>query len=568
MSDNLHDLNVEEEEQDELIIDVALLKTQMSTANTNITNLSNQTAGSSSSGLLALVQANDTDIASIQSKTNLLTINEAVDLDNYDTINSNLTSINGMLEKDGTETILKTGAGNKIQFSVGGQNIFNSNEIKNLTDNVLISSNVNINTLDTELTGIKNNSLASTLKTAVDANSAKTGITSSQASAITANTAKTGITSDKTNAIASNSTLSAANQIVIVSIGTEKEGIKNNTLASTLKTNVDANTAKNSYPSGDATKVGHISVTQAVDLDTMESNISTNNSKVSTQWSNNGSEVYITQNVGIRTSDPNSDLEIGDGTTNVRMRLNGQNSQTNSSEIIFTDNRSGTNPEYYMGASIRFNSTDNRLEFLTDEGNDGTAEPAMFIYRAATPFIQVTHIFADDLSVQTCNLRPLSRYCYGKRVHSTTDTDSEITLTTGGVPLIYQNILSNGIVYNSSTGVWTVPTTGLYEVIATLNINCGSGPESVLSLFIKEGTTNVLKARSHVSRAEGNNNTAMQLNMNGIVRLEASTDYNFVCASNNSGTGTIQNDLAGNNCLIIKGAVLQNDTTVPSDWNS
>jgi len=221
-----------------------------------------------------------------------------------------------------------------------------------------------------------------------------------------------------------------------------------------------------------------------------------------------------------------------------------------------------------MGASIRFNSTDNRLEFLTDEGNDGTAEPAMFIYRAATPFIQVTHIFADDLSVQTCNLRPLSRYCYGKRVHSTTDTDSEITLTTGGVPLIYQNILSNGIVYNSSTGVWTVPTTGLYEVIATLNINCGSGPESVLSLFIKEGTTNVLKARSHVSRAEGNNNTAMQLNMNGIVRLEASTDYNFVCASNNSGTGTIQNDLAGNNCLIIKGAVLQNDTTVPSDWNS
>jgi len=517
MSDNLHDLNIEEEEQDELIIDVALLKTQMSTANTNITNLSNQTAGSSSSGLKSLIESNDVDIASIKTKTDFLTINEAVDLDNYDDVNTNLTSINTMLQKTGNDTVLKT-TGTKIQFYQGGSQLFNSNEIKNLVDNISVTQAVDLDTMETN--------------------------------------------------IVSNSTLSAANQIVIVSIGTEKEGIKNNTLASTLETNVDANTAKNSYPSGDATKVGHISVTQAVDLDTMESNISTNNSKVSTQWSNNGSEVYIAQNVGIRTSDPNSDLEIGDGTTNVRMRLNGQNSQTNSSEIIFTDNRSGTNPEYYMGASIRFNSTDNRLEFLTDEGNDGTAEPAMFIYRAATPFIQVTHIFADDLSVQTCNLRPLSRYCYGKRVHSTTDTDSEITLTTGGVPLIYQNILSNGIVYNSSTGVWTVPTTGLYEVIATLNINCGSGPESVLSLFIKEGTTNVLKARSHVSRAEGNNNTAMQLNMNGIVRLEASTDYNFVCASNNSGTGTIQNDLAGNNCLIIKGAVLQNDTTVPSDWNS
>ena len=43
---------------------------------------------------------------------------------------------------------------------------------------------------------------------------------------------------------------------------------------------VTANTAKVTYPSGDSTKVGFISVTQAVDLDTMESNIATNNSKV------------------------------------------------------------------------------------------------------------------------------------------------------------------------------------------------------------------------------------------------------------------------------------------------
>lgn len=44
-------------------------------------------------------------------------------------------------------------------------------------------------------------------------------------------------------------------------------------------TSVTANTAKNSYPSGDNTKVGFISVTQAVDLDTMEANIATNNAK-------------------------------------------------------------------------------------------------------------------------------------------------------------------------------------------------------------------------------------------------------------------------------------------------
>lgn len=46
-------------------------------------------------------------------------------------------------------------------------------------------------------------------------------------------------------------------------------------------TSVAANTLKNTYPSADATKVGHITITQAVDLDTLESNVATNNAKIS-----------------------------------------------------------------------------------------------------------------------------------------------------------------------------------------------------------------------------------------------------------------------------------------------
>ena len=83
-----------------------------------------------------------------------------------------------------------------------------------------------------------------TLESNVATNNAKTGITAQQASDITTNNAKVGITTDQANAIT-------------------------------------ANTAKNSYPSADATKVGHLTVTQAVDLDTMESNIATNNAKIS-----------------------------------------------------------------------------------------------------------------------------------------------------------------------------------------------------------------------------------------------------------------------------------------------
>ena len=48
----------------------------------------------------------------------------------------------------------------------------------------------------------------------------------------------------------------------------------------TIESDTSANNAKNSYPSADATKVAFITVTQAVDLDTIESDVTANNLKV------------------------------------------------------------------------------------------------------------------------------------------------------------------------------------------------------------------------------------------------------------------------------------------------
>ena len=301
-------------------------------------------------------------------------------------------------------------------------------------------------------------------------------------------------------------------------------------------------------------------------LDALSSNVATNNAKVSSQWSNNGSEVHINQNVGIGTSNPDCNLEIGNGTANVKLRLGGQNGQTNSSEIIFADSISdGVNPEYFQGATIRFNSSNNRLEFLTDQGNDNSAELGMYIVRASSPEIYIS----NDLNVVNCSFLPLTKYCYGRRVNSLSDTDANIELTKSEQHIIYRHITDNGISCDTSTGVFTVDSTGIYHVVATLQIDCGIGAESELQLVLQDGTnTNILKARTHVSRAESNNSTAMQLNMNAPARLATGVSYNFAVSSNNDGTGVIQNDDATNNYLMIRGLVLENSFTIPTNWGT
>jgi len=81
----------------------------------------------------------------------------------------------------------------------------------------------------------------------------------------------------------------------------------------TMDTSIATNTAKVTYPSADATKVGHITVTQAVDIDTIESDTATNNAKISfdstsstrlanTSGTNTGDNATNTQYSGLVTN--------------------------------------------------------------------------------------------------------------------------------------------------------------------------------------------------------------------------------------------------------------------------
>ena len=68
---------------------------------------------------------------------------------------------------------------------------------------------------------------------------------------------------------------------------------------------ITTNNTKNSYPTTDATKVGFISVTQAVDLDTIESNVATNNAKVGITTQQANEIAANTLKTGITTQQTN-----------------------------------------------------------------------------------------------------------------------------------------------------------------------------------------------------------------------------------------------------------------------
>ena len=202
--------------------------------------------------------------------------------------------------------------------------------------------------------------------TDIQTNNNKVGITTDQANAIVSNTAKVGITTDQANAIVANTAKNSyptddATKLLGIEAGAEVNTVDSvNSLTGAISLGLldldDVGTDGNSgevlttdgsgnftfQPSGggegsvtsvngatgavvldaddisdtsttnkfttatNLTKLGHISVTQAVDLDTMESDISTNNAKVGITTAQSDAIVANTAKVGITTEQSNA----------------------------------------------------------------------------------------------------------------------------------------------------------------------------------------------------------------------------------------------------------------------
>jgi hypothetical protein len=548
MSDNFHDLNDEEFEQDQLVIDVDLLKTQMSTVNTNVSNLSSQMAGSTSSGLKSLTESNDADITSIQTKTNLITINESVDLDEYDTISTKVGYLTVTSNKN-LDLLANSIVNNSTNISsVMAENIQQGTDIDNIeakTDFLTIDANTfkygnllvgeqSPNQLILQHADINSGNISTTdYSMRVTSNGElRLNVPSGQDYEFRVNNVFQYNNTQIKNLV---DNISITQNVDLDTIESDVTGIKNNSLASTLKTAVDANTAK-----------------------------------VSSQWTTNGSKIHFDDNVGIKNTNPNTNLEIGDGTSNIQIRMNGPNGQANSSELIFSDGYTTGTPAYYQGATIRFNSQGNRLSFLTDQGNDNTPEEAMAIVRNTSPFVNIF----NGLNLVNCSFLPLTNYVYGRRLHLNTSpvqSGDLLDLTTSWTRIRYRNILANNISYPESTGILTVPLTYLYHVTGRIVVRLTtSGSERYAGLRLRNITDSqtMLQSHNHVSYHDSSVFSYSIISIDGVARLETSKNYAFEVTSLNNGTCAIVNNPAYDNSLIIKSVVLENSTTIPSDWGT
>lgn len=198
---------------------------------------------------------------------------------------------------------------------------------------ISVTQSVNLDTIESDV-ATNNAKVGITAQQTSDilTNNAKVGITTQQANDITANNAKvsmvlgttagTALEGDtellqlgttSTTALAGDTTTITAQQSADITTNNSKVGITtaqaDAIVVNTAKVGITAqqssdittNNAKISYPSTDSTKVGFISVTQAVDLDTIENDVAVNNAKTGITTQQAADIVTNNAKVGITT---------------------------------------------------------------------------------------------------------------------------------------------------------------------------------------------------------------------------------------------------------------------------
>ena len=219
-------------------------------------------------------------------------------------------------------------------------------------------------------------------------------------------------------------------------------------------TNVAANTLKNTYPTADANKVGHITVTQAVNLDTIESNVATNNAKVSFNSSassklsgiESGAEVNVKSNWN--ETDTNSDAYIIGKPTIPTAAVDSVNTQIGNVVLDTDDIAEGTSNLYYTDARVSANTnvTANtaKVGITTQQASDITTNNA----KVSITTQQAADIVTNNAKVGITTQQASDITANNSKVGITTTQADAITANTAKVGITTEQ--SNAIATNTA----------------------------------------------------------------------------------------------------------------------
>tara|TARA_R110000765_G_scaffold372592_1_gene463045 strand:+ start:20395 stop:22893 length:2499 start_codon:yes stop_codon:yes gene_type:complete len=289
-------------------------------------------------------------------KVGFISITQAVDLD---TIESDVTTNNAKVGITAQQASDITANNAKIGITTQQANDITANNAKvsmviGTTAGTALEGDTELLQLGTtSTTALAGDTTTITAQQAADitTNNSKVGITTGQADAIVANTAKTGITTEQANAIIANTDKVGitTQQASDITTNNAKVGI-----TAQQSSDITTNNAKISYPSADSTKVSFISVTQAVDLDTIESDVATNNAKTGITAQQTSDIITNNAKVGITTQQA-ADIV----TNNAKVGITTQQASditTNNAKISFDSTSSTKLGTIAEGAEVNVNA--------------------------------------------------------------------------------------------------------------------------------------------------------------------------------------------------------------------
>ena len=302
---------------------------------------------------------------------------------------------------------------------------------------------------------------------------------------------------------------------------------------------------------------------------TQQTAINLNTAKITSPFTISGTDVYVNNKFfGINNSVPNCELEIGDRATGTpTIKLNGQEGQAISSQLIFTDvyTHNDSASDYGAGIGLRWNSQDNRLEFIVD-GQTGSLINGGYLLRHEFPSWHLPRVdVPTHFSMYGIDQKPLSQFFYASKVRRLSDNSDldSMPVSNNEASFAWRNPIESGITSNISTGVISFSVAGLYHI--KVNLGCSTtASQRQFKIKFREtiGNTVVAQSFDHLSREEAATSYGfMQMD---TIKYMPVGGIKMSLECDNDGAATVRNVLEAD--IIIRGLPLPNGYTIPTGY--